>query len=713
MRAEQPRSSRVVRFGVFEADLSAGELRKNGLKIKLQDHPFRLLAFLLERPGEVVTREELRQRLWSADTFVEFDHSVNTAIRKIREALDDSSNNPRFVETLPRRGYRFIAPVDGDQPVAAIALPPTKRLWLRAGSVVAVAIVAATTGWLALRKDTPDTAPFKVAPLTTYPGVEAHPSFSPDGSEVAFAWGRDYSSNYDIYVKQIGVDQPSQLTDHPAHEFGPAWSPKGTHIAFLRFLPPSKIQVLLIPQRGGPEEVLTEFFGRASAAGVLGAPLTWTPDAEWLVTEGRNDERQPRSLFLVSTSTGEKRQLTWPEKTQRDTSPAVSPDGRSLVFARKDAVHRSDLYLLHLSRDMTPSGSPIKLPPADLENHHPAWTADGREIVFAAGKIWNDSLWRMQPSPSGSPRWLGITGGSNRQPAIARAGNRLAFTKLRGNQNIWQLNLASGDGGTLTPVPFVRSTHNDAAPDYSPNGERIAFGSNRSGSPEIWLCNADGSQPVPLTSFRGPKVVSPRWSPNGEQIAFSSEADGNLEMYTISVKGRTRKRLTTHPAWDGNAHWSRDGKWIYFVSDRSGTLGAWKMPAEGGDALPLSGPLSNVRYDGTPIESPDGKYLYFLRDDSAWRIPVEGGEAVRIVEELFSRGRLAVFEDGLYYIGKADEDGTHPIRFKDFASGGEKTLATTAGEVFWYLAVSPDRRTLLYVQEVDGGGDLMLVENFQ
>ena len=350
---EGPNSSRRICFGPFEVDRATGELRKQGRRIRLQEQPFQVLTALLEKPGELVTREELRQRIWSDDTFVDFDHSLNKAINKVREVLGDSAANPRFVETLPRRGYRFIAPVEGGQPVAAIALPPTKRPWLRAGSVVAVAIIAATTGWLALRKDTPDTAPFKVAPLTTYPGVEAHPSFSPDGSAVAFAWGRDYSSDYDIYVKQIGVDQPSQLTDHPAYEFSPAWSPKGIYIAFLRFLPPSKIQVLLIPQRGGPEEVLTEFFGRASAVAVLGAPLTWTPDAEWLVTEGRNDERQPRSLFLVSTSTGEKRQLTWPEKTQRDTSPAVSPDGRSLVFARKDAVHRSDLYLLHLSRDMT------------------------------------------------------------------------------------------------------------------------------------------------------------------------------------------------------------------------------------------------------------------------------------------------------------------------------------------------------------------------
>ena len=149
------------------------------------------------------------------------------------------------------------------------------------------------------------------------------------------------------------------------------------------------------------------------------------------------------------------------------------------------------------------------------------------------------------------------------------------------------------------------------------------------------------------------------------------------------------------------------------MSDRSGTFGAWKVPAERGEAVPLSGLLSNVSPYLTPIESPGGKYLYFLRDDSVWRIPVEGGEPVLIVEELFRRGSLAVFEDGLYYIGKADEDGTHPIRFKDFASGRENTLARTTGEVFWNLAVSPDRRTLLYVQEVDGGADLMLVENFQ
>src|SRR5450755_4929931 len=104
--------SRLARFGVFELDLSAGELRKNGVKLRLQGQPFQVLALLLDRAGEVVTREELQQKLWPSDTFVDFDHSLNTAVNKIRESLGDSASSPRFVETLARRGYRFIAPVD-------------------------------------------------------------------------------------------------------------------------------------------------------------------------------------------------------------------------------------------------------------------------------------------------------------------------------------------------------------------------------------------------------------------------------------------------------------------------------------------------------------------------------------------------------------------------------------------------------------------------
>src|ERR1700704_5154849 len=108
-----PRSSAILRFGMFEVDVRASEVHKQGVRIKVQDQPFQVLTVLLERPGEVVTREELRNQNWPADTFVDFDNSLNAAINKLREARGDSADNPRFIETLPRRGYRFIAPVTG------------------------------------------------------------------------------------------------------------------------------------------------------------------------------------------------------------------------------------------------------------------------------------------------------------------------------------------------------------------------------------------------------------------------------------------------------------------------------------------------------------------------------------------------------------------------------------------------------------------------
>src|SRR5579862_2181385 len=116
--------SAVCRFGAFEIDLRCGELRRNGMKVKLQEQPFQVLALLLERPGEVVTREEVRSRLWPADTFVDFDHSLNAAIRRLRDALGDSAENPTFVETVARRGYRFLAPVSSGNGNGTLLAPP-------------------------------------------------------------------------------------------------------------------------------------------------------------------------------------------------------------------------------------------------------------------------------------------------------------------------------------------------------------------------------------------------------------------------------------------------------------------------------------------------------------------------------------------------------------------------------------------------------------
>src|SRR5262245_26554691 len=176
---DQPRT---VRFGVFEVDVSSGELRKNGVKVKLQEQPFRVLVALLQREGEVVTREELRQELWSTDTFVDFDHSLNAAVKRLRDALDDTADNPRFIETLPRRGYRFI-PGKFLAPQTKAAHPLQKRLGvaLVAASLLLASFLLVRVAWTgsrSSRRNNPQARSLAVLPLQNLSGDPAQEYFA-------------------------------------------------------------------------------------------------------------------------------------------------------------------------------------------------------------------------------------------------------------------------------------------------------------------------------------------------------------------------------------------------------------------------------------------------------------------------------------------------------------------------------------------------------
>ncbi len=271
--------ARVVRFGLFEADLVAGELRKRGRKVELQDQPFHVLALLLRRPKEVVTREELRQALWSTDTFVEFDESLNKAVQKLRQALGDSADNPRFIETLPKKGYRFIAPVEYRR----------RRYWAAwvAAAALGVAVLAGAL-WFTGSTRRQVLVPLKAVALTGFPGWETSPTLSPDGTQVAFSWDGGEEDNTDIYVKPVGGGPPIRLTTNPAADFSPAWSPDGSSIVFLREKK-AKAELLLIPPLGGQERKLSEVQNP-----LLGPDsytygyIAWSPDGKSLVVASRS-----------------------------------------------------------------------------------------------------------------------------------------------------------------------------------------------------------------------------------------------------------------------------------------------------------------------------------------------------------------------------------------------------------------------------------------
>jgi DNA-binding winged helix-turn-helix (wHTH) protein len=213
------RSVQIVRFGLFEADLQTGELRKNGVRVPLQGQPFQVCAILLSRPGELVSREELRQQVWPEDTFVDFDHALNTAITKIRLALGDEADNPRFVETLPRRGYRFIAPVEKPSSPTSALVPPEEPIQRLTPKTRWIARVALSLGlhsavgiWrFARSRAEAELPPLEVVPMAAMAGSESDPAFSPDGNQVAFAFGAE-KNKCGIYTVMVDGDKPLRLT---------------------------------------------------------------------------------------------------------------------------------------------------------------------------------------------------------------------------------------------------------------------------------------------------------------------------------------------------------------------------------------------------------------------------------------------------------------------------------------------------------------------
>jgi len=589
-------------------------------------------------------------------------------------------------------------------PAKARLFTPVRLLIGAVGVVAVIVLAAAGWYWLARHGAEPE-ALLSAVPLTSYPGFETNPSFSPDGTQVAFQWCKDLGlppKNCDIYIKQIVEEQPIPLTSGPADDRSPAWSPDARYIAFVRQLSATKAAIVLIPQRGGQERVLGESVVE-TVSPLWRSYLAWTPDSKQLVFTSADSATPGLGLSLLSLETLEKRKLTSPPEST-DTCPAVSPDGRTLAFTRKRG-NAGDTYLLRLGENYEPQGAPEKL--AEMGgpgSSAPAWMPDSGEVLFVSGSWLGGGLFRIGASLSAKPRRMAVAAEWVAGAAISRAGNRLAFVQSVWRTNIWRVDL-HGPGRTPGP-PFklIPSTRGELLPDYSPDGKKIVFDSDRSGHHEIWVCNSDGSNSVQLTHFGGPGVESPRWSPDGKNVVFL--LDGKI--HVISVNGGPSRRLDTGQRSGIWPSWSRDSQSIYFVS-RGQT---WKMPVAGGKPVQMTRDTGQL-----PRESPDGKFLYYMKGwptrCSVWRMPAGGGEETKVLEHVHPEGHFSVGEQGIYYFAPEDEKGHSDINFYDFVTGRISKILTIEAAVYSSIEISPDGSTILYPQLDEVGSDLMLVENFR
>jgi len=551
--------------------------------------------------------------------------------------------------------------------------------------------------------------PMTAVPLTTYRGHERFPSLSPDGNQVAFSWDGAKQGNFDIYVKQIGTDDPpSPLTTHPADDLSPAWSPDGRWIAFIRDLSSDKAEVLLVSPIGGRERNLGEVYEPSVRRGSL---LSWAPGGDSLVVVDKASASEAQGLFVLSIESKEKRQLIPPSSVSLgDVSPAISPDGRSIVFVRSSGRGGSagvgDLYLQPLAEGLKATAEPRKLTPEPWAAENLAWSASGREIIFSANFLASVGLWRIAAFGESQPQPLTV-GENGSFLTISERRARLVYSREVADTNIWSLELSSLQS---KPTPF-NSTQGESNPQISPDGEKVAFSSNRSGSFEIWTCDLDGSNPVQLTSIGKGHTASPRWSPDSRWVSFDSDyMDGQFDIYVVDTKGGRPQRLTSHPALDIVPSWSRDGRWIYFASNRSGSYQVWKMPRSGGDAIPITKGGGFV-----PLESPDGRFVYYTKsfdDRRIWRAPSQGGEETEVLGPIF-RCNFDVAQNGIYFMSQPDSSKRHYIRFFSFATREIRDIAPIENPGANYISVSPDGRSILYLKIDQEGSDLMLVENFQ
>lgn len=573
-----------------------------------------------------------------------------------------------------------------------------RGITLGAAAVVIAAAAAGVALWRARQVELP-------APSLVQLTSERHAgsaSFSPDGTQIVYATAGD------LWLKLVGEPEARRLTSDPATEANPAWSPDGAQVAFLRY--PSltesgyvdlftAAEVHLVSPVGGPARRVSNF--------PAGPHLSWSPDGRWLATsKARSGGDPPGGIHLISVATGESRNVTSPEPPAFDLYPAFSPDGRALAFAacEQEMLPACDVYVLPLDSELRPQGAPRQLTRQRLWNVGIAWTRDGRAIVYGAGRL-GSRLWRVRADGGTAPQRMELAGSGAGLPSAARTRDRLAFTRWDWRPDLYRLDR---DGSSTL---LVESTAWDIYPDWSPDGRQIAFQSDRTGGDaEIWLAEADGSDPMRLTRGPGRYQGSPRWSPDGRWIAFDSYSEGRADVWTIGAEGSGLRQITRDPANETTPTWSRDGRVLYFTSNRTGRDEIWRIAVGGG-------PEEQVTHEGgdLALESADGETLFYRRSDRTLVArPTAGGDE-RTILGCVEEKSYAVAPLGVFYIDCAGADARpreRTLRFWQGATGRDRRIATLETSWVGGLAPSPDGATIIYGgASVDSS--LMMIENFR
>ncbi len=744
-------NKRFYNFGGFRLDTHNQRLLRDGEAITLTLKQFELLLALVENAGDVVTKDQLFEQVWK-DVAVA-DETLTRNISWLRQKLGDGE----FIETVPKRGYRFAANVTtGDQPeifveettltrvrveeTINLSEPPAVTGGLKlseppavagglslnnkdslltlnppatAGgsdktrlAVVALALLAAASiGFLVYqnyfaRTTTKINFAANVKPFSGAMGRENTPAFSPDSKQIAFSWNGGERENSDIYVQIIGAGEPIRLTDTEVSEQYPVFSPDGTHIAFVRDFV-TYGEIILIPALGGAERRVARLFSGNYS-------ISFAPDGKSIaVVDAVEEGGKQSAIFTIDVKSGERRRVTANGEFTGETTPRYSPDGKSLAFVGVFPDYAQDLYVVATGGE---TSEPLRLTNDRKTIHSLAWSADGADIFFVSLRESNQpNIWRIGAA-GGTPEYLSITGKGITNLAASPDGKMLAFVEKTLHSDIYRLKV-----GEPATKPLIATSYTEDVPDFSPDGRHIVFHSNRSVNTEAWMSDADGKNLRQITDSNR-QVGTVRFSPDGANIAFHARDGENKDIYVASIEGGEPRRLTTDAASDTFPAWSADGKYIYFASDRTGENQLWRVPASGGDAV-------RITRDGgfESAASPDGKWIYYTKNSPEIGLrrvsataTFENSDETQI-PKLNNEGFQnfwTLTKNGVYFIASADKS-PNKIKFYDFLTERVSEVAetdkfTAAG--FAGMTAAPDGKTIVFAQFDQNASNITLAE---
>jgi Tol biopolymer transport system component/DNA-binding winged helix-turn-helix (wHTH) protein len=646
-------------FGPYRVDTEYNRLFRNEKHIPLPRKRFEILLLLVQNAGRLLTKNEILQAIWP-DQCIE-ENNLTQHVYLLRQSIEDDPRYPRYIVTIPGKGYLFQGtepPFEPDRSVTgseltnqpalsasddetAINLPinisdtqvthtesrilpkTASRLTITLLSLLILGLLAGgvwmTYSW-ELRGHPRNVNPISI-PLQTLTGFKKDLSFSPDGKMLAFTSESETSNKTDLYIRMISGGESIRLTRTPENELDVAWSPQGDRLAFLRWPEPpdgkaAKYQMVIIPTLGGTEQIITQ----------VESGLDWSPDGKYLAASDNQPQGKSVAILLVTPDTQERRFVSSPPAgtTVFDNLPRFDRTGQRIAFVRWESGVSGDLFLTNLQSGETKQLTFDKRTISDLH-----FSSDNETIIFVSNRNGNNRLWEI-PVNGGTPSLVtSITEEINRL-TISPVNGQIAFTQRTNDTatEITPLNRLTRATDQLRSPCFINSSRSDDTPRFSPDAGRIAFISNRTGKDEIWIAQADCSQPRQLTNLAENGVGSPRWSPDGHYIIFDHHIGGQSEISMVEINSGIVTRLTNDPLPNFLPSWSKDGKSFYYCSTKSGREEIWKK------FLDRDNPVQITNQGGfEAVESPDGRLLYFTNRDQLWTYDTDSGN-VRLINEL-------------------------------------------------------------------------------